>query len=254
MIHFKPFRFGRAEVTALAVFTVLLLLGIGVGTVPIIATWYGRLTTAWTKLALHYGYWGAFFSAVVGSVTIIIVFPYTIIIVFLASQGLNPIYLGLLMGLGATIGQMSGYLIGLTGSRYVARQKPTTYEALEEIVTRRPGMIQWLLFVFAVTPLPDDVVFIPLGILRYPWWKIILPTLLGKVISGLFVTSFGYFFRQAIDTTSAAPATAIISQFGTLAAIVLVVYFFIKLDWQKMMHRLLDRSSPPEPTHSTDIL
>src|SRR5690242_7709979 len=108
MIHFKPFRWGRAETGVLTAFVVLLLLGIGVATVPIVATWYGRLTTIWTSLALRYGYWGAFFSALIGSITIVIVFPYTIIIVFLASQGLNPIYLGLLMGLGATVGQMSG--------------------------------------------------------------------------------------------------------------------------------------------------
>ncbi len=245
MIHFKPFRFGRAEAAVITTLVVLFILGLGVATVPIVATWYGRLTNVWTHLALHYGYWGAFFSALIGSVTIVIVFPYTIIIAFLATQGLNPIYLGLLMGLGATIGQMSGYLIGLTGARFVKRQKPETYDALEKIVTQRPGMIQWLLFIFAVTPLPDDVIFIPLGILRYPWWKVILPTLFGKVLSGLLVTSFSYFFTQSLDATAAAPATAIVSQFGTFAAIAALIYLFFKLDWQKMMHRLLDHSTKP---------
>lgn len=246
-INFKSFRFGKAEVTIISAFVFLVLLGIGVSTVPFVATWYGNLTADWTQIALRYGYWGAFLSAVVGSLTIVIVFPYTIVVIFLAAQGLNPIYLGLLMGLGATIGQMSGYLIGMTGTGYVKRQKPETFDAIENIVAHRPKMILWLLFVFAVTPLPDDVLFIPLGILRFPWWKIVMPTLLGKVITGMIVTTFGYFFKQAIDTTVAGPTTAVVSQLGTLAAIVLMVYLFLKLDWQKMMRRLIKTDPDRSP-------
>lgn len=242
---FTGFRFGKAEITILSAFVFLILLGIGVSTIPAVATWYGKVTVYWTELALRYGYWGAFFSALVGSLTLVIVFPYTIVVIFLAAQGLNPIYLGILMGLGATIGQMSGYIIGASGSRYVQRKKPETYDAISKIVTYRPLMTQWLLFVFAVTPLPDDVVFIPLGILRYPWWKIIFPTVVGKVITGLVVSAFGFFFKHTIDTTIAGPTSAVVSQLATLAAIAFMVYLLVKLDWQKLMRRLLKTDSVP---------
>lgn len=240
MIHFKPFKFGKAEWTILLVFLGLGLLALGIATVPLVATWYGRINETWTSLALRYGYWGAFWSAVVGSITIVIVFPYTLIIFFLATQGLNPVLLGLLMGLGATIGQMSGYLIGMTGSRFVQHRNPETYDALEKLVAARPALIQWLLFIFAITPLPDDVLFIPLGLLRYRWWRLLFPTLAGKILSGLLVTSFSKIVARALDTKAATPATAIVSQLGTFFVIAIIIYIIFKLDWDKMMKRLLD--------------
>lgn len=246
MIHFKPFKFGKAEWTVLIFFIGLGLLALGIATVPLVATGYGRLTEAWTALALKYGYWGAFLSALVGSVTVVIVFPYTLVVFFLATQGLDPLRLGLLMGLGATIGQLSGYLIGLGGSRFFQRKKPETFDALERIVHARPWMIQWLLFLFAVTPLPDDLLFIPLGMLRYGWVRITIPTLIGKSISGLIVTYSTFFLAGALDTQSAAPATAIISQLGTFAALGVIIYLFFRLDWNHMMHRLIDKHEEAE--------
>lgn len=252
MIHFKPWRFGKAEIAVITVCAILVGIGLGVATVPWVATWYGRLTDAWTHLALQYGYWGAFWSAIIGSVTIVIVFPYTLIVFFLATQGLNPLWLGALMGLGATIGQMSGYLIGMTGSRFVQHRNPQTYKALEKIVAARPGMIEWLIFFFAITPLPDDMLFIPLGLLRYRWWRLILPTLAGKVLSGLIVTSFSHIVARTLDTKAAAPATAIVSQLGTFIAIAIIIYVIFKLDWDKMMHRLLERHVQPIKEHHHD--
>ena len=248
IIHFKPFKFGRAEWGILAAFAVLGFLALGVATIPIVATGYGKLNATWTRIALHYGYWGAFFSAVIGSITIVVVFPYTLIVFFLATQGLSAFWLGVLMGVGATIGQMSGYFIGMAGTKFLKREKPETYDALEKIIHVRPWLVQWLLFFFAVTPLPDDLLFIPLGMLRYSWLLVFVPTLFGKVISGLLVTYSSKFLVHALDTQSAAPATAIISQFGTFFGLALLLYLFIKLDWQKMMHRLIDNRQPPEVT------
>lgn len=239
MILFKRFRWGRAEGITLSIVVGLALLGFGLATMPGAAAGYERLTAAWTDLAVRYGYWGAFLSALVGSFTIVVIFPYTLIVLFLATQGLNPLALGVLMGAGAAIGEMSGYLIGMLGTRIVERRKPDTFDALQRIVAHRPNAILLLLFVFALTPLPDDVLFIPLGILRFSWWKVFLSTLVGKVLTGLLVTSFGFFFLSSVDTTTAAPWGAIMSQFGTLAALVLISYLFLQLDWQRLMRRLL---------------
>lgn len=251
MIHFKPFKFGRAEWGILVAFTGLGFLALGVATVPLVATGYGQVTEVWTKLALQYGYWGAFFSALIGSVTVIIVFPYTLVVFFLATQGLSAFWLGILMGLGAAIGQMSGYLIGMAGTRFLKKEKPETFDALKQIVRVRPWLVQWLLFFFAVTPLPDDLLFIPLGMLRYPWWLVFIPTLFGKIISGWIVTYSSHFLFKVLDTRTATPATAIVSQFVTFFALAILLYVMLRLDWQKMMHRLIDNRQPPEmtPTH-----
>ena len=38
------------------------------------------------------------------------------------------------------------------------------------------------IFFFALTPLPDDLLFIPLGVMRYPFLKAFIPALFGKTL------------------------------------------------------------------------
>lgn len=240
MIHFKPFKFGKAEFGVIILIIALLVLGLAITTVPFVATIYARLTDSWTKLAVEYGYFGAFAAALIGSTSVTVFFPYTIIVFFLATQGLNPFYLGLLMGLGAGFGQMVGYGIGRWGSNWFHRRKPETYDAMERILHERPGMITFFLIVFGSTPLPDDLILIPLGMLRYPWWKAWLPSTVGKIVAGMLVTYSSVFISRSLDTSVAAGASGIVSQFATVASLGLIGYVMFRLDWTKIMHRLLD--------------
>lgn len=247
VLHFKPFRFGRAEFGVLMLFILLFILGLGIMTVPVLATVYGRWTDAWTKIALEYGYLGAFGAALIGSTSVTVFFPYTIIVFFLATQGLNPFYLGILMGLGAGIGQMAGYVIGRWGAGWFQRKKPETYDALERILRERPGMILLFLIVFGSTPLPDDLIMIPLGMLRYSWWRAWLPSTIGKCVAGLIVTYSSFFISRTLDTGTAAGASAVVSQFATIASLALIGYVMFRLDWTKIMHRMLDRQPTTQP-------
>ncbi len=251
MIHFKPFKFGRVELGIILFFIVLFFLGLGILTIPFLASEYGTLTHNWTTIALRWGYAGAFFSALIGSTSATVFFPYTIIVFFLATQGLNPFWLGVLMGLGAGVGQMVGYIIGTWGTKWFRHQKPETYDALEKILAFRPRMITVLLVIFGTTPLPDDMLMIPLGMLRYPWWKAWIPSTIGKIGAGLIVTYSSYFVTRTLDLGTAASATGVISQLVTIAALAAIGYMMFKLDWQKIMHRLLNHESVPLMNNSS---
>ncbi len=243
MIHFKPFKFGRAEMAILGLFVLMLLISIGISTVPYIASLHARLTETWTHAASQYGYAGAFGAALIGSTSATVFFPYTIIVIFLATQGLSPFWLGLLMGLGAGIGQMFGYIVGRWGSGWFHRRKPETYDAMERILRERPGLIFLFIIIFGSTPLPDDLILIPLGMLRYPWWKAWLPSTIGKCVAGWIVTYSSRFVYQSLESNAAASATGLLSQFATIASLAVVAYIMLRLDWVKIMHRLLDRTA-----------
>lgn len=249
MIHFKPFKFGKAEVGILVLMIALFFLGIGIMTVPLLATQYGRLTHVWTEVAIRWGYAGAFIAALIGSTSATVFFPYTIIVFFLATQGLSPFWLGILMGTGAGVGQMAGYVLGTFGTRWLRTKKPETYDALEKILAYRPRVIMLLLIIFGSTPLPDDMLMIPLGMLRYPWWKAWLPTTIGKIIAGWIVTYSSYAVSRSLDLGTAAGATGIVGQLGTIAALAAIGYVMLQLDWQRIMHRLLDHESVPSQHH-----
>lgn len=251
-IHFKPFRFGRAEWITIGALIGLTALVIVISTVPTLADWYNRMNAAWTDWAVQYGYGGGFLAALVGNLTIIIIFPYTIITFFLATTGnLDPLLLGVLTGLGAFLGELSGYLIGRWGSKKFQTAKPAEYQALQSLIHHRPRFVQWLLFLFSLLPLPDDVLFIPLGMLRYPLWKLTGPSLLGKIGAGLIITYSGSLSIRFFETSSATSPGAIASQLGGLFALTLTMYAIFKIDWTRMMNQLLPQ--PPADRQPSSV-
>jgi hypothetical protein len=113
---------------------------------------------------------------------------------------------------------------------------------MERILHERPGLITLLLIIFGSTPLPDDLIMIPLGMLKYTWWKAWLPSTVGKIFAGWLVTYSSYFISRSFDTSLAASASGLVTQFVTIAGIAVVAYIMFRLDWTKIMHRLLDQN------------
>ncbi len=247
----KPITFGRAEKILIMALIGLTVVVIAIGTIPPIAAAYVHLNDTWSELAIRYGYVGAFLAALIGNLTVIIVFPYTIATFFLATQGLDPFVLGVLTGVGAWLGELSGYLIGRLGTNRFRTAKPTEFEALEKIVRYRPRFVQWLLFLFSALPLPDDVLFIPLGILRYPLWSLFWPSVLGKTAAGLAITYFGSFSGSIVGSNDPTSWSSMLAELGSLYTLSIAMYAMVKVDWNAFMHRLLDHPDvPTEPPHA----
>ncbi len=92
------------------------------------------------------------------------------------------------------------------------------------------------IFAFALTPLPDDLLFIPLGIMRYKLVKALIPALLGKILM-LFILA--YFGRISAD--------AILLIFGegnmwvgmTITAVLLtiILVLLLRIDWEKVVQK-----------------
>ena len=125
-------------------------------------------------LVANYGYFGAFVISIFGNFTIFFPVPFTITIyAFVAS--LNPAILGLACGLGSTIGEFSAYLVGLGGRRVIGERYEERLESAKRLLKRYGAAI---IFLFALLPLPDDAILIPLGVLRYDLKKALVAAFL----------------------------------------------------------------------------
>ena len=69
-----------------------------------------------------YGYLGIFLISVLGNATIILPVP-VILTAFVGGGVYNPLLVGFITALGATIGEMTGYLAGLAGQVVVSKEK-----------------------------------------------------------------------------------------------------------------------------------
>ena len=134
----------------------------------------------------NYGYLGAFLIAVLSSATIIVPVP-GLIIVFALGAVLNPLLVGLISGVGGTLGEITGYLLGYSGR--VAIENISLYKRMEYWM-RRWGALT--LFVLAVVPNPVfDVAGAVAGALRFPLWKFLVYGGAGRIIKHTLVAFAG---------------------------------------------------------------
>ncbi len=128
-----------------------------------------------------WGYAGAFVAMLVNNATIVLPAAGQLIVAGL-SASLNPVLLGVVGGIGGTIGELTGYVLGVTGRRIVSAEKVN--RRLRLIPRRLFGPT---LFLFAATPLPFDVVGIVAGTVRFPVWSFLLWVGAGKILNTIAI-------------------------------------------------------------------
>ncbi len=147
------------------------------------------------------GYIGAFVAGFLGSSSILIaIFPSYIVVALFGSfqhNILGVLTIGILAGLGAGIGQYVHYYLGV-GGRYVLSEERRKSLDVWRVRLEKYGL--WLILAFAMTPLtPDDIIWIPLGLIEYPKMKALLAAITGKIILNIFYASAGFYGWPLIE-------------------------------------------------------
>jgi membrane protein DedA with SNARE-associated domain len=146
----------------------------------------GLASYGWLK------YLGAFVIAAAASATVVIPVPglaMTSVFGTLATTPWDPLWFGLASGLGATVGEMTGYVLGYSGRMAIPYTR--TYE---RIVTWMQRWGSWTIFLLALIPNPlFDIAGIAAGILRYPVWKFVLVGAAGRLPKHILFSYLGYF-------------------------------------------------------------
>lgn len=184
--------------------------------------------------AEQYGYLGIFLISLLGAMSIFLPVPYTVVIFILGGlPTFDPIWIAVAAGLGAAIGEFSGYLIGVGGRRVIKDKYKKKMDFLTKLF-KKYGPVA--IFVFALTPLPDDLLFIPLGVMRYNLLRAFLPAILGKFLSNLIIAYSGRLSLEIVKSIFGLEGEGTSLLVGTVIGIVLLIIVFIimfKLDWEK---------------------
>jgi membrane protein DedA with SNARE-associated domain len=183
------------------------------------------------SFAEQFGYLGVFVMSFVGSASVIFPIPYTIVIFFLGGV-LDPFFVAISGGLGAALGEFSGYALGYYGRSVVNKERQKKMGYMVKLFDKYgPAAI----FIFALTPLPDDLLFIPLGVMRYPFVKAFVPSLLGKTLMTFILAYSG---QQSIDLI-----LAVFGESGwlgtviTAALLIIIIVAMVKIDWEKLFEK-----------------
>jgi uncharacterized membrane protein YdjX (TVP38/TMEM64 family) len=134
----------------------------------------------------NYGYIGIFLISVIGNATIILPAP-TFLTAFAGGSVFSPWVVGIIAAAGATVGELTGYLAGLSGQAIVENQ-----EMFDRFQRWMRGYGLLALFVLAVIPNPFfDIAGIIAGISRIPLAYFLLITWAGKIIKFLIIAYLG---------------------------------------------------------------
>jgi uncharacterized membrane protein YdjX (TVP38/TMEM64 family) len=124
-----------------------------------------------------YGYPGVFVISLLGNATIIFPAP-SLAVVSVVGSMLNPFLVGLCAGIGEALGELTGYLAGVSGRAVIENR-----ERYERIVkwTHKYGL--WVIFGLSVFPNPlFDLAGIAAGALGIPVARFLLVCWAGKTI------------------------------------------------------------------------
>jgi membrane protein YqaA with SNARE-associated domain len=193
------------------------------------------------QLAYQYGYLGIFFLSLVGALSVVFPIPYTIVI-YLMGSILDPLLIAVSGGLGSALGELAGYALGYYGRLLIGEERRRKMDYMLKIFDHY-GVAA--IFLFALTPLPDDLLVFPLGIMRYNPVKFLIPCILGKTLMCLILALGGRFsislIRSLFGGEGGWAATLL-----TLLLLAGVVILMLKIDWEEVFFKYVEKRGKAE--------
>jgi len=187
-----------------------------------------------TYFWFQFGYFGVFLVSLIGASSIFFPIPYTLLIFWLGLLRVGePLYLMIAGGAGAAFGEFTGYLLGYYGRRILSDERQRKMEFLVKLFGRYGPLA---VFIFALTPLPDDLLFIPLGILRYKFIKVFIPAILGKMLMVYLLVYFGQIGANVILLIFG-EGNEWVGMIITAALLVIILVILFRIDWEKVFEK-----------------
>ena len=187
------------------------------------------------------GYIGILVISFIGSIIVFIPVPYFPILISSAlNKDFDPHLIALSSALGAVLAKIIIFIASYYGRNILSNKTKTKMQPLQKLLSKYGAIGA---FLAALTPIPDDLIYIPLGLAKYSAKKFAIATFLGKFIFGEVIVWGTVFLGRPImeEVLSVSDASNQISTIVvtvlTVALLILVLFFTFKVDWSKIIGR-----------------
>jgi membrane protein YqaA with SNARE-associated domain len=243
------------EIFTITILTIIYALAATIQPGSWLYEWIAHLSKTWHDTATESdsALWMAFIFSTFANTSVLIVFPYALIVFDIGKTYPNYWLLGLVSGIGAGIGEIASYIVG----SFIGSSKKVQETELGEKFHRmrlrfekKPGLIPFTIFFFALTPLPDDVILVPFGMMKYPIWKSVPPCMAGKTLMCTLLAYLGHWIGQnaralnwlieeypylsilrlVVPTEDVNPSADLIQ----FSMVFIIIYIMVRLDFEKM--------------------
>ncbi|MFO8020608.1 MAG: hypothetical protein R6U96_18440 [Promethearchaeia archaeon] len=145
-------------------------------------------------------------------------------------------------GLGSALGEFSGYAVGYGAKKLVEEKKSGLLKNIDgfgKVVLENEDKIPFYIFLFALTPLPDDILFLPLGMMKYPAWKCIIPGWLGKNFTTIFYCAWPVLIALGFTASGIElnDTSSIITEAIMLLVTITIMFFILSFNWNHYLEK-----------------
>ena len=190
--------------------------------------------------ASEIGYFGLAIASFFGSLIPFVPVPIVILLVTMSvGDQFNIHALAILAAITATVAKQIIFYISYTGRRIMNETTRKRMKPFERLAKKYGAIAA---FVAAATPIPDDLVYIPLGLAKYNPKKFFVATLLGKIVLSYVIVLTSHFlgisllepFIADIEDPTAIYLGIIV--FG--AVLTVLVILLLRLDWARILGKV----------------
>jgi membrane protein YqaA with SNARE-associated domain len=218
----------------IVIVTILCIIYKDVGALLDVSNWFdmGTLGTANYWMAIGIVSLLCFIGAIIP-----IPIPYMIpVALFSAAWVANNVYTAgiLITGLvffsaiSNTIGDLLDYYIG-RGAEYVMSQDdPELQNRWAKLILKKPKVIPGVILIFGVSPLPESLLMVPLGMIKYDVKKTFVWMFIGKILMMLIMVILGIFLQQYLGLFSGEGPVGLIIGLASLYIMYFMIVFFFK--------------------------
>jgi membrane protein DedA with SNARE-associated domain len=202
-----------------------------------------------------FGYLGILLISFVGSIIVFIPLPYFPILITAAfNKQLEPNLISLSSAIGTVIAKIIIFYVSYYGNNILNVKTKKRILPLQRLLSR----YGWLgAFIAALTPIPDDLVYIPLGLAKYSPWKFATAIFAGKfllnegIVWGTIVLGRPFIENVISDNNATTPSSIIIGIVASGAILGIILYLTVKADWSKIIGKWFPWTTFQERTDSS---
>jgi len=180
------------------------------------------------ELVARWGYVGAFAVSVLGNMLPFMPIPYLAAIFLTAANfpEIDPTLLGFVSGLGGGVGKLVTYMMG-RGAASIVDISEERMRALRKLLGSYGALAA---FILAATPSPDDIVMIPLGMIKYDIFKYFIAVTCGKIVISLATAYSGKIINIFLGGTNYWVTMSV----SIIFLIIITLIIFI-IDWVRVL-------------------
>ena len=186
------------------------------------------------------GYLGLTIVSFFGSLIPFVPIPSFVLVATMAAGEQFDIHvLVLIAALTSTAAKQIIFYVSYGGRKIISEKTKKRMKPFQKLVKRYGGSAA---FVAAATPIPDDLVYIPLGLAKYNPKRFFVATLSGKIVLFYVIVLISHYtglsllepILQGIDD----PLPIYIGIIALGIAMTLVVILLLRLNWEKILGRI----------------